>query len=95
MREEFCSCPEVLGPPGYCKEKGVSHHPQGQDGSLGQHQIQAPILGLPGGAGGLEQGGDQRGTGNEGGRGDHRQFVQWWLNLNLGGQKNLFVVEVF
>lgn len=71
----------------------MSLHPQDQDGSLVQHQIQAPLLDLPGEAGGPEEEGDQRGTGSGEGIGDHRQVVEWWQNL--GEQRDLFVVEVF
>lgn len=78
MREVSCSCPGAPEPPGYYKERGVSLHLQDQDGSLGLHQIQAPSLGLPAEAGGLEEVGDQKGTGNGGVMEDHRQFVEPW-----------------
>lgn len=73
-----CSCPEALGPPGYCRERGVSHRPRAQAELLSQPQIQALTLGLPGEAGGLGEAGGQRGTGNGGGIDDHRQFVGRW-----------------
>lgn len=76
LRVASCSCPEVLGPPDCCKVKEVSLHLRGQDESLGQHQIQAPKLGLPGEAEGLGEEGDQTGTGIGGGTIDHRQFVE-------------------
>lgn len=56
----------------------MSLHLQDQDGSLGLHQIQAPLLGLPAEAGGLEEEADQKGTGNGGVMEDHRQFVGPW-----------------
>lgn len=56
----------------------MSLRPQDQDGSLGLCQIQAPSLGLPGEAGGLEEEGDQRGTGSEGGMNARRQVVERW-----------------
>ncbi len=65
-------------PPGYCREREVSLHPQDLDGSLGLRQILAPLLGLPGEAGALEEEEDQRGTGSGGGRDDHRQYVKPW-----------------
>lgn len=82
----FCFCPGALKALGYCKVKGVSLHP---DGSLDQPQIQAPTLGLLREAAGQEEVGGQRGTGSEGGSGDHSLFVQWWLNVNLGEHNDL------
>lgn len=80
-------------PPGYCRERGVSLHLQDQGGSLGLHQIQAPSLGLPAEAGGLEEGGDQKGTGNGGVMED--QFVEQWMNLGKHRGLLKIVVEFF
>lgn len=77
-------------PPGYCRAKGVSLHLQDQNGSRGLHQIQAPSLGLPAEAGGLEEEGDQKGTGNGGVMKDH--FVQ--QSLNLGKHRGLLKIVV-
>lgn len=70
-----CSCPGVLGPPDYCRVKGVSLHLQAQD-ETGQHQIQAPTLGLPREAEDLGEEEDQTGTESGGGMSDHRQLVE-------------------
>ena len=69
----------------------MSLRPQDQDGSLVPSQILAPLLDLPGEAGGPEGEGDRRGTGSGEGIGDRRQVVE-----DLGEQRDLlFVVEVF
>lgn len=73
----------------------MSLHHQDRDGSLGLRQTQAPSLGPPGEAGGLEEEGDQRGTGNGGGMDDHWQFVMPWYNLGEHWDLLGFVLEVF
>lgn len=54
----------------------MSLHLRAEDETVGQHQIQAPTLGLPGEAEGLGEEEDQTGTGSGGGMSDHRQLVE-------------------
>lgn len=75
LREVSCSYLGALEAPGYCRKRGENLHLQDQDGYLDLHQIQAPLLGLPTEAVGLEEGEDQKRTGNEEVMEDRRRFV--------------------
>lgn len=92
LSEVFCSCPQVLELPRYCRGKEVILHLQYQAGSLGRHQIQAPSLGLQAEAVVLEGVGDRKTTGNERVKEGRRACVE--LRQNLGKHTGCLTFEV-
>lgn len=75
LTEVSCSYLGALEAPGYCRKRGGNLHLLDQDGYLDLRQIQAPLLGLPTEAAALEEGEDQKRTGNEEVMEDRRGIV--------------------